>query len=126
MRDIAIWRNELIDELRTIGNRKELEQLWSETGPNATAISSYPEEVEHVFSDFDIDGFLSLDLKQSGLTPSQSLALHQFRDEFSKFVDYTNREHHGMPDYRTVLADPRWARIMALAKEFITLIDEGK
>ena len=121
MRDIAIWRLELFDELRTIANRSELEQLWSGVNPNA--ISSYQEEVEHVFSDFDIDGFLSLDPKQNGLTPPQLLALRRFRDEFSNYVDYTNREYKGKPDFRVVLADSQWARIMFLAQEFVALID---
>ena len=122
MRDIPTWRKELFDEIRTISNRNELEQLWM--GTDLKFCSSYSEEVEHIFDDFNIRGFLSLKSEQSGLTPTQRLMLQKFCDEFTNYVQYTNREHKGMPDPEVVLSDPRWSRIISLAQAFVRLIDE--
>jgi len=120
--DFEGWRNELISEIRVISKRSEIEKLWSGIEPKR--ISSYEEEVAHVFSDYDIDGFLSLDEGKTGLTPLQTAALRKFRDSFHKYVGFTNKEYNGLPDYRLILEDPKWDSIMKLAAEFISMIEK--
>jgi hypothetical protein len=62
MRDHTIWRNELISVIRTISDINKLERLWS--GINPHEISSFSEEVAHVFDDYSINYFIWLDLKK--------------------------------------------------------------
>jgi hypothetical protein len=123
MMDAATWRKELFDEIRTIANRSDLEQLWS--GKNPMAISSYDEEVAHVFDDYNIDGFIARCAASDWLSAAQLSALKTFRDEFASYVDFTNRTSEGKSDYRIILADPRWIRIMSLAEEFVSLIGQS-
>jgi hypothetical protein len=123
MRDAATWRKSLFDEIRTIASRSEIERLWS--GKDPLAISSYQEEVAHVFDDFDADGFIAMASTKNWLDNAQLTALRDFRDEFASYVIDTNREFGGQPDYQVVLADPRWTQIMSLADTFISLIDRS-
>jgi hypothetical protein len=123
MRDSTIWRQELIDEVRTLADRHKLERLWS--GSDPCAISSFAEEVAHVFDDYDIDAFLKIALRNNLLSGSQLQALHAFRDVFSAFVDRFGNQRLTDVSARRVLDDPRWLDVMSAARNFVNLTDEG-
>ena len=122
MMDHATWRRELFDEIRTIADRKELEDLWF--GKDSTAISSYEEEVAHVFDDYDIDGFIERSAAERWLVPTQLDALRNFRDTFANFVRDTRMKFGEKVDPHIILNDPKWAKVMSAAKDFITLIGQ--
>jgi hypothetical protein len=117
MRDIDIWRNELFDVVCTIANRNELEALW--LGRNPSQISSYEEEVAHVFNDYEIDAFLDLDPTVSGATRPQIEALRGFRDTFREFVTHVTHSYGQTPDPRAILADNGWAEVQRRAEIFV-------
>lgn len=123
MRNIEIWRNELFDEIRTIANPMALQKLWS--GSDPCSISSFEEEVAHVFDDYDIDGFIAHGLVVSKLNSMQFSSLCKFRDIFSAYVDEVASIRSASIDYVAILADPRWREVMSAAFEFVELLDAG-
>lgn len=121
MRDHEIWRSELISEIRTIANEAELKQLWSGLDPHS--ISSFTEEVTHIFDDYDIDGFIAGGLDKAKLHLGQFGALCKFRDRFATYIDGAAPKPLTSISYETVLADPQWSKVTQAAREFITLLD---
>ncbi|HZZ91130.1 MAG TPA: hypothetical protein VFE23_01120 [Usitatibacter sp.] len=120
MRDAKIWRDELFSEIRTISNRFELNRLWS--GVDKKWVSSFAEEVEHVFSDFDIDAFLAADQSVTQLTPDQLAALRAFRDALASYVSKLSRPTSRI-SYQDVLLDPAWEPVMRAAANFAQMVD---
>ena len=118
--DALTWKAELIDEVRTLSNLKELETLW--LGKDPHRISSFTEEVAHVFADLDIDSFLALDPTVVGLSEIQRQSLIQFRDALSDYVDATKHVHR---DDKAILEDPSFRRITGLADLFIQQLEIG-
>ena len=116
MRNIDTWRDELFSEIRTLANPFELNRLWS--GVDGRNISSFAEEVEHIFSDYDIDGFLFLDQAHTTLTQEQALALRSFRDAFSKYVERLPIPVSSVRS-KDVLIDPAWNAVMQAARNFV-------
>lgn len=121
MRDHEIWRSELVDEIRTLANVDELKRLWAGLDPHA--ISSFAEEVAHVFDDYDIDGFIAAGPNQAKLQTEQFEALRRFRDRFAAYVDTLAPTSLTLIDYNAVLADPQWSEVTEAAREFIALFD---
>jgi hypothetical protein len=121
MRDYEIWRTELVSEIRTIANADELKRLWSGLEPHA--ISSFAEEVAHVFDDYDIDGFIAAEPNKAKLNIEQFAALRRFRDRFAAYVDGMVPAPLTAIDHETVLADPKWGEVTRTALEFIVLLD---
>lgn len=116
--DPDVWRAELIDELRTIADLQELESLW--LGNDQAKISSFTEEVVHVFDDLDIDAFLALKSSDTDLSPRQRQTLVMFRDAL---LDYVNATRSTRPDAPSVLADPRFRHVSALARQFLNEVE---
>ena len=121
MRDHEIWRSELVGEIRTIANASELKRLWSGLDPHA--ISSFAEEVAHVFDDYDIDGFITAGPSKAKLHLEQFGALRRFRDRFAAYIDWVAPTPLTSIDHQTVLADPQWGDVTQAAREFIELLD---
>lgn len=117
MRDIDIWRHELFDVVCTIANPEEIRVLW--LGEDPSAISSYEEEVAHVFHDYEIDAFLELEPVVSGITSEQLEALRNFRDAFREFVSYVYRIYGSTPSPQQILDDKKWNEVQKLASKFI-------
>jgi hypothetical protein len=122
MRDHDIWRSELINEIRTIANPNELKRLWS--GADSHLISSFAEEVAHVFDDYDIDGFIASGQYKAKLDLEQFVALQKFRDLFAEFVNKMAPMPLTSIAHETVLADQHWSGVSNAAREFITLLDD--
>ncbi len=121
MNDMDVWRRELIDEVRTIANHQMLERLW--LGEDPHEVSSYLEEVAHIFDDYDINGFLLRSTDETRLTPQQFAALRRFRDEMAHYVSQIKNEYSNAPDNEFVLSDPRWKNVMKLAQDFMGAIE---
>ena|SRR5438105_14876833 len=121
MRDYEIWRTELFSEIRTIANESELKRLWSGVDPKA--ISSFAEEVAHVFDDFDIDGFIAAGTNNAKLRYEQFEALRRFRDRFAEYIDRLRPTPLTSIDHKRVLNDPQWSEVTNAAREFVTLLD---
>jgi len=121
MRDHEIWRSELFSEIRTIANAGELKRLWSGLDPHA--ISSFAEEVAHVFDDYDIDGFIAAAPDEVRLNLVQFGALRRFRDRFAVYLDGLAPRPLTCIDHETILADPQWGEVTKAAREFIALLD---
>ena len=121
MRDYEIWRRELVSEIRTIANAGELKRLWSALDPHA--ISSFAEEVAHVFDDYDIDGFIAAGPNKVKLHLEQFGALRRFRDRFAAYIDGVAPTLLTSIDHKTVLADPQWGEVTEAAREFIALLE---
>ena len=121
MRDHEIWRRVLVSEIRTIANDGELKRLWSGLDPHA--ISSFAEEVAHVFDDFDIDGFVTAGPGKAKLHLEQFDALRRFRDRFAAYIDGMAPASLISINQETVLADPQWGEVTGAAREFIALLD---
>jgi hypothetical protein len=122
MRDIKIWKKELFSEICTIADLEELENLWS--GKNKTAISSFSEEVSHVFDDYDIDGLIAKGANEIGLTSDQFNALCRFRDQFLSYINSAPQGNSAHPNYLDVLKDPKWIAVSKAAQEFSVLLDQ--
>jgi hypothetical protein len=120
MRDAKIWREELFSEIRTLANRFELNRLWS--GSDKNYVSSFAEEVEHVFSDYDINAFISADRSVTQLRAEQLEALRQFRDALSSYVAGLALPGSSV-NSRDVLLDPNWEPVMDAAARFIRMLD---
>jgi hypothetical protein len=111
-----VWRAELFDEIRTIADPVELRSLW--LGHNPDRISSFREEVAHVFDDLDIDGFLRLDSRETGMSSDMREILVSFRDAFSALI--RELSVNGFPaDDRVILDDPRFMNVSRLARRFV-------
>jgi len=121
MRDHEIWRSELVSEIRTIANDGELKRLWSGLDPRV--ISSFAEEVAHVFDDFDIDGFITAGPSKAKLHLEQFGALRRFRDRFAAYINGVAPTPLTSIDHETVIADPQWGEVTEAAREFIALLD---
>lgn len=121
MRDHETWRSELIGEIRTIADSSELKRLWSGVDPQA--ISSFAEEVAHVFDDYDIDGFIAAGPSKAQLHPEQFAALRRFRDRFAAYIDGVAPTPLTSIDHQTVLTDPKWGGVTEAAREFVDLLD---
>ncbi len=121
MRDHAIWRSELVGEIRTIANAGELKRLWSGLDPDA--ISSFAEEVAHIFDDYDIDGFIAAGPDKAKLHPEQLGALRRFRDRFAAYIDGVAPTPLTSINHETILADPHWGEVTKVAREFVSLFD---
>lgn len=121
MRHHETWRSELVSEIRTIANAGELKRLWSGLDPHA--ISSFAEEVAHVFDDHDIDGFIAAGPGNAKLNLEQFDALRRFRDRFAAYIDGVAPTPITSIDHQTVLADPQWGEVTEAAREFIALLD---
>jgi hypothetical protein len=121
MRDHTIWRNELISVIRTISDVNELERLWF--GINPREISSFAEEVAHVFDDYSIDDFILAGPQKAVLTTEQFDALCRFRDKFFHYIREIALRPFTSVDYKKILADPEWHEVIKAAQEFITLLD---
>jgi hypothetical protein len=122
MRDHRIWRRELIDEIRTIADVEELERLWSGTDPSS--ISSFAEEVAHVFDDYDLNGFITAGALLGRLRSEQFDALVRFRDHFAAYIDQLSPTPLTSIERERILGDPKWGQVTNAAREFIALIDE--
>jgi hypothetical protein len=122
MRDRAIWKSELISEIRTIADDAELSRLWS--GADPSSISSFVEEVTHVFDDYDIDGFIRTGADSGVLNPDQFVALRSFRDRFATYIDVLGPKLLGSISHESVLRDPLWGAVTTAAREFIALLDK--
>lgn len=122
MRDAKIWRDELFSEIKTISNRFELNRLWS--GLDKRSVSSFAEEVEHVFSDYDIDGFLVAGQAVTQLNQGQLDALRAFRDAFAAYLSGLHRPSSGVTS-RDVLLDPNWEPVMYAAARFVETLGEN-
>jgi hypothetical protein len=122
MRNIEIWRSELVSEIRTIADSSELRRLWSGRSPQK--ISSFAEEVAHIFDDYDIDGFIAQGPSRAGLNSTQFSALCRFRDRFSYFLEGMAPGAATSVAHEQVLADPKWHDVMKAASEFTKLIGE--
>lgn len=120
MRDLTIWRAELIDEIRTIADLDGLQRLW--LGKDEGAISSFEEEVAHIFDDYQIDDFLRLPKESTKLSAEQTSALVRFRDCFSSFLASPRAKPYAD---REILKDPKWHEVVTRAKEFIDRVDEA-
>lgn len=120
MRDRKTWRSELLDEIRTLASNEELRRLWS--GKDPTAVSSFAEEVAHVFDDFDIDGFIAAGAAEGNLTEEQFSALRRFRDKFAEYVALHRAHDLGTIGHEAVLADPRWKEVELAAGHFVALL----
>ena len=116
MKDHEIWRSELVSEIRTIANAGELKRLWSGLDPHA--ISSFAEEVTHVFDDYDIDGFIAAGPDKAKLQLEQFGALRRFRDQFAAYIDGVAPTPLASINHEKVLADPQWGEVTELAREF--------
>jgi hypothetical protein len=121
MRDHTIWRNELICEIRTIADIDELERLWF--GINPREISSFAEEVAHVFDDYSIDDFILAGPQKAVLNIEQFDALCRFRDRFSRYIDEMASRSLAFIDDKKIIIDPQWHEVIKAAQEFITLLD---
>jgi len=121
MKDANTWRGELISEIRTIANPEKLARLWY--GKDGLEISSFSEEVAHVFDDYDIDGFLAQDLALSQLNEAQHVALQDFRDRFSDFIDRLGNRNVSAIDPKEILDNPGWSLVVEKARRFLQLID---
>jgi hypothetical protein len=123
MKDHEIWRTELFSEIRTIADASELRRLWS--GKDAHQISSFAEEVAHVFDDFDIDGFIAAGPEKAKLRPEQFDALCKFRNFFSIYIDSKASMTLTTVDHESILSDPNWKEVTKAASEFISSINLG-
>jgi len=117
--NVSTWKAELIDELRTFSNLEELERLW--LGKDPQIISSFTEEVAHVFDDLDIDGFLALDPASIGFSEIQRQYLMEFRDALSNYVELMKRVRR--TNDKAILDDPSFQRITTLADHFVRQLD---
>jgi hypothetical protein len=124
MRDYQIWHDELVSEVRTISDATELERLWS--ARESDSVSSFAEDVAHVFDDFDIDGFLSDEKCRARFNGGQLEALRMFRDKFARYVDLLRPGQLATIDYKRVLDDPKWSEVVGAAHAFIELYDQGR
>ena len=123
MRDHQLWRSELVSEIRTIADDGELKRLWSGLDPHG--ISSFAEEVAHVFDDYDIDGFIAAGPSTAKLHLDQFGALRRFRDRFAAYIDGLAPTPLTSINHETVLADPHWGEVTDAARQFIALLDLG-
>lgn len=121
MRDHDIWRAELFSEIRTIANADEIRRLWS--GLDAHAISSFAEEVAHVFNDYDIDGFIDAGCHKAQLNLDQFRALRKFRNQLASCVDEMAATPLALIDHQAVLASLGWGEVTESAREFVALLD---
>jgi len=118
MRDPDTWRTELISEIRTISNTVELRDLWRGRGGG---ISSFAEEVSHVFDDYDIDAYLA-DRAAIDLSDDQARTLKEFRDHFSTFIASCRQPLH-LVSSDEILAQPGWHQVCEAARKFIQAVD---
>jgi hypothetical protein len=121
MKGHEIWRRELFDEIRSIADEDELRRLWS--GMSSHAISSFAEEVAHVFDDYDIDGFIECGSAQAKLHLDQFDALRRCRDLFAIYIESVAPASVTSINYEKVLADPQWRSVAEAARAFIFLLD---
>lgn len=121
MRNHATWRSELFSEIRTIANADELKRLWS--GLDEHGISSFAEEIAHVFDDYDIDGFIAAGPDRARLQPNQFGALRRFRDQFAVYIAGLAPAALTTINHERVLSDPQWGEVTRLAREFVALLD---
>ena len=120
MRDHNNWRSELISEIRTIADTNELRRLWS--GAEPQSISSFAEEVSHVFDDYDIDGFIAAGVDKSKLRLDQFEALGKFRDQFAAYIRGWSSTPLTSIRHEQILGDPRWHEVTKSACDFIGLL----
>ena len=121
MRDHEVWRYELISEIRTIADEAELRRLW--TGVNPRSISSFAEEVAHIFSDYDIDGFIEAGADEGKLSSAQFAALQRFRDRFAAYLNEIAPMPLASISHESILGDRRWGQVIKTAREFIALVE---
>ena len=122
MRDHDIWCSELVSEIRTIADTSELKRLWS--GADPRSVSSFAEEVAHVFDDYDINGFIAAGAGVGKLHHEQLDALVRFRDRFAAYIDRLAPTPLVAIGYERVLGDPQWGDVTNAAREFIALLDK--
>lgn len=122
--DALTWKTELTDELRTFANPDELELLW--LSGNSERISSFSEEVAHVFDDLDIDAFLALSPNDTGLSNAQQRYLLDFRNALSAYVDQLKSMKRPRPSDKEILEDLDFKRITALARRFVEEIERNR
>lgn len=122
MRNYEIWRSELISEIRTIADASQLKSLWS--GADPRSVSSFAEEVAHVFDDYDIDGFIAIGMDKGKLRLEQFNALIRFRDRFVAYLDELEPTPLVSINYERILSDPQWGDVTNAAGAFIALIDD--
>lgn len=116
MRDVNIWKRELLDTIDDIGHPERVKSLWFGP-PDRKEVSSYTEFVAHVFDDFDIDGFLNLPLSESKIDEQQKVSLQKFRDEFDKFIEVTRYTFGSKLDSRLIFEQDGWKRVMRAASD---------
>lgn len=120
MRDHNNWRGELISEIRTIADANELRRLWSGVDPQS--ISSFAEEVSHVFDDYDIDGFIAAGADKAKLRLDQFQALRKFRDQFAAYIRGLSPTPLTSIRHEQILGNPQWREVTKSAHEFIALL----
>jgi hypothetical protein len=121
MRNIEIWRHELFVTIRAISDSVGMRRLWLGLEPGA--ISSFAEEVAHVFHDFDIDGLIKLGPEGARLNLKQFSALCEFRDQLRMYVNGVPTRPLTLVDPITVLDDPKWEEVVRAARKFVSLLD---
>jgi hypothetical protein len=124
MRDLNIWRSELISEISTISSMSELKRLWS--GHDVNEVSSFSEEVAHIFDDYDINGFIDNGPFKAEMNAAQFDALCEFRHQFSDYVDRFTAEQITTMDHDAIFSDPKWLKVIAAAYAFINTLSANE
>ncbi|MEZ5824988.1 MAG: hypothetical protein R3C97_09670 [Geminicoccaceae bacterium] len=115
--NIDIWRNELFDIIKAISNKDELQMLWY--GSNRDMISSYDEDLEHLFGLYNIEKFALLNEHESKINKSQNNLLKTFIKEIDNFEKARKLDPSDFSPDIVLINSSEWKVVMHAAKRFI-------
>ncbi len=107
------WKMKILNTIHEIQDAEFQKRVWLEgKGPE---VSSWDETMCGLFDDYDIDGFLKLELNESGLSKNQYAELKKLRDELNIYCEQVGET----PTVEYILSDPRWLQIRTAAEHVL-------